>query len=133
MTGLCQSPRPYDFGESARDFSVTTSVLQDADGRPVSEVAAVVDLDMATQDALRAGLTGPPDGHVIADLGATTFMDSSGLACLLHAHAVVGDRGDRLVVACPEGQVRRLLEMTDVLETLSVVGDVPSAQRVLED
>ena len=54
-------------------------------------------------------------------------MDSTGLALLLNAHRRLTRRDKGFAVACGEGPVRRVFEVTDMLETLTVRPDRPSA------
>lgn len=112
-------------------FSVELYV-REANGRPISEVACRGEADIAAEPELRAALSDAQSGHVIVDLAGTTFMDSSALECLLHAHRAIHSRGDRLVVACPAGPARRLLQLIAVEEALGVVDDVQAAELALQ-
>ena len=55
---------------------------------------------------------------VVVDLGGVTFMDSSGLRCLLQAAEYASGRDARLVVERASGIVRRVLAVTGADETL---------------
>jgi anti-anti-sigma factor len=57
---------------------------------------------------------------VVVDLSEVGFMDSTGLALLLNALRRVTKRGHGFAVVCPEGPVRRVFEVTDMLDTLKV-------------
>jgi anti-sigma B factor antagonist len=59
-------------------------------------------------------------GHrkVVVDLGGVTFMDSSGLRCLLQAAEHASDRDAQLVVERASGIVRRVLAVTGAEKAL---------------
>jgi len=66
---------------------------------------------------------------VVVDLTQVGFMDSTGLALLINAHRRLSLRRKGFAVVCPPGQLRRVFEVTDMLETLHVCPDWESAQR----
>ena len=64
---------------------------------------------------------------LILDLSALRFMDSTGLGIIASAYRRMR-RGDRrLVVACPTAAVRRIFQLTGMLERLEVVDSVAVA------
>jgi anti-sigma B factor antagonist len=75
-------------------------------------------LNRAVQDALKS---------VVIDLSAVGFMDSTGLALLINAHRRLTRRRKGFAVVCPAGPLRRVFEMTDMMETLHVSPDTASA------
>jgi anti-sigma B factor antagonist len=84
------------------------------------------ELDMATvpmlTDAVATSLEG--GGVTTLDLGALTFMDSTGIHALLQMAAELGDRGCILLHA-PQPRVRRVLELVDVASLPNLhVGDL---------
>jgi anti-sigma B factor antagonist len=72
-------------------------------------------------DAIASGA-----GSIVVDLTDCTFIDSSGLEALALASwnlaATNGDRpvGPKLLVACPPGEVRRILDLTGIDHILIV-------------
>jgi anti-sigma B factor antagonist len=62
-------------------------------------------------------------GSLIVDLSDLSFMDSTGLNVLLTAFRRLRKRGRAMAVVCPPGPVRRVFELTRMLETLSVCDD----------
>jgi anti-sigma B factor antagonist len=56
--------------------------------------------------------------HVIVDLSATSFVDSTVLGVLISSHRRLGLRGGRLVVAATHPSIRRVLDLTGVSELL---------------
>jgi anti-sigma B factor antagonist len=70
-------------------------------------------------------------GAFVLDLSALTFLDSSGLHALLRARAYLG-RADRpLVLVCPRGPVRRVLDLAGVLDTFVVYASPEAAATAL--
>ena len=75
------------------------------------------ELDHATAPELREPLDAAISGGaraVLVDLSDCSFIDSTGLSVLVHAHTRLLDDGGRLEICCPDAQVRRLLEITGV-------------------
>jgi anti-sigma B factor antagonist len=81
------------------------------------------ELDHATAPELREPLEAAIEGgarSVLIDLSDCSFIDSTGLSVIVHAHARLvdgdgdGGNGGRLEICCPDAQVRRLLEITGI-------------------
>jgi anti-sigma B factor antagonist len=68
-------------------------------------------------------LDGP--GAFVLDLSGLGFMDSSGVSALLRARSLLGREDRPLVVVCPPGPVRRVLDLIGVADVLA-----PFASRV---
>ena len=66
---------------------------------------------------------------VIVDLSHVGFMDSTGLALLINANRRLTLRRKGFAVVCPPGPLRRVFEITDMIETLHVCPDQESATR----
>jgi anti-sigma B factor antagonist len=66
---------------------------------------------------------------VIVDLSRVGFMDSTGLALLINANRRLSLRRKGFAVVCPPGSLRRVFEITDMIETLHVCPDRETAQR----
>jgi anti-sigma B factor antagonist len=66
---------------------------------------------------------------VIVDLSRVGFMDSTGLALLINANRRLSLRRKGFAVVCPPGPLRRVFEITDMMETLHVCPDQETAQR----
>ncbi|QEC46331.1 STAS domain-containing protein [Baekduia soli] len=93
--------------------SVVVSVLGDVDIATVPQLDAV--LTEAAADA----------GHVIVDLRAVTFMDSSGLRLLVRKHQSARDSGHIFALGKPVSEtVQRLLELT-AMDRMFVFDDLP--------
>jgi anti-sigma B factor antagonist len=66
---------------------------------------------------------------VVVDLTRVGFMDSTGLALLINANRRLSLRRKGFAVVCPPGQLRRVFEVTDMVDTLHVCPDWETAQR----
>ncbi len=77
------------------------------------------EIDISNADALGRELErmiGPDRPALVVDMAELTFMDSSGIAMLLHAAA----RADSVAVRNPSDLIRRVIDatgLTDVLPT----------------
>jgi anti-sigma B factor antagonist len=68
-------------------------------------------------------------GDLVVDLRHTEFVDSAGLHILLNAHRRLTRQGRRLGVLCQPGPVRRVFELTKLVETLGVVSSLREHRR----
>jgi anti-sigma B factor antagonist len=76
-------------------------------------------LNQAVQEVLHS---------LVVDLSECGFMDSTGLALLINAHRRLTRRSKGFAVVCPPGPLRRVFEVTDMVETLRVCPDRESAR-----
>jgi anti-sigma B factor antagonist len=85
----------------------------------VAGVAVRGEVELATAPQLTAALDEGirrSAGLFVIDLSVVDFLDSSGIQCLIRARALLG-RDDRPVaLICPQGNVRRVLEIAAVAE-----------------
>jgi anti-sigma B factor antagonist len=98
----------------AQPFGIAAS---SAYGRTVIAVSG--ELDFSSVDQLRGALAGAlsgPDTHVSVDMSEVTFIDSSGLGCLIGAYNKLGTEGRVLTVVNPSRPVERLLRATGQLD-----------------
>jgi anti-anti-sigma factor len=79
------------------------------------ELATAPELTAALDDAIRQ-TTGP----FVIDLSQVGFLDSSGIACLIRARALLGRDDRELGLICPPGSARRALELTGVDELVAL-------------
>lgn len=92
------------------------------------------ELDLAAGDDLMAALSKldpAPDGRVVLDLSECRFIDSAGLSAILHGAQRVADAGGSVRIACPEGNIRDLLRITAIDQSIPVVGTRDEALAVL--
>ena len=79
------------------------------------ELATAPALTEALDDAIR-DTTGP----FVVDLSNVGFLDSTGIACLMRARALLGRDDRELGLICPRGSARRALEVTGVDELVAL-------------
>lgn len=74
------------------------------------------ELDLATIDCLDEALEkeGPNDPVVLVDLRGLTFIDSTGLSCLLRIDQRCQGRGGRLLIVPGDHRTQRVFELTGV-------------------
>jgi anti-anti-sigma factor len=82
------------------------------------------ELDVHTADRLRTAMQeqfASGFAHVVADLRELTFIDSSGIRALWQTHARAEQDGVRLSVIPGDGDVRRALTLTGVLDRMHLI------------
>lgn len=92
------------------------------------------ELDLLTAPALRvqlADLVRRCDADVVLDLDGVEFIDSTGLAAMLNALRRLTRARRRLLLVCPDGPVRRILQLTRLDSTFSVHEFVDDALEAL--
>jgi anti-sigma B factor antagonist len=115
--------------DAARAFEV---VDLPTDG--VAGVAVRGEVELATAPTLTAALEEGirrSSGAFVVDLVAVDFLDSSGVACLVRARALLGRDERALALVCPPGRVRRVLELTGIDELVPVYGSRDELTRAL--
>jgi anti-sigma B factor antagonist len=70
-------------------------------------------------------------GAFVLDLSGVTFLDSSGLHALLRARAYLAREDRALVLVCPPGAARRVLDLASVLDTFVVYSSPETAAAAL--
>jgi anti-anti-sigma factor len=60
---------------------------------------------------------------LVLDLSGLSFMDSTGLGIIASAYRRMRRGGTRLIVACPTRAVRRIFQLTGMLDRLEVFED----------
>jgi anti-anti-sigma factor len=70
-------------------------------------------------------------GAYMIDLSGLRFMDSSGVNALLRARSLLGREARDLIVVCPPGPVRRVLEVIGVADVLAPFASRAEAEAAL--
>jgi anti-sigma B factor antagonist len=70
-------------------------------------------------------------GAFVLDLSELTFLDSSGIHALLRARAFLGREDRPLVVVCPPGPARRVLDLASVLDIFVTYSSPEAAAAAL--
>jgi anti-sigma B factor antagonist len=78
------------------------------------EIQVEGELDLAVAEQLEEGLAraGAECRYVLISLESCEFIDSTGIAAIVHAHNRLAERGVRVAVYAPSNQVLRLLSLT---------------------
>ena len=111
--------QPLAVERTSRDGVELVLVEGEVDIASASRLISVLNSSVA--DAIRA---------VVVDLTLVGFMDSTGLALLINANRRLALRRKGFAVVCPPGHLRRVFEITDMVETLHVCPDRESAAKV---
>ena len=96
------------------------------DPGPRAVVVAPVELDLASAPAFRTELDQAlrSGAHVVvADMGSTTFCDSSGLKVLVHAALRAQANGQRLEIHRPSQMLRRTVAILGATALLGLVDE----------
>ena len=102
-------------GDAAQDGTAAITVEHDPKGVTVRLVG---ELDLSTVPDLARVLdrfTGDEPERLLLDLDGVEFMDSTGLAAIVHAQQAADMNGYRLTVRYSSPQVHRLFELAGVL------------------
>jgi anti-sigma B factor antagonist len=85
-------------------------------------VSVTGELDLATTPRLRAALDDATvaGSQVVIDLSEVTFIDSSALSVLVRSHTLLADAGGELKLIVNTAAVRKLLEVTGLIDVFSV-------------
>lgn len=129
MTDVAGSrPDPDGFPVEGPDSDQLELVVDPTSSPPVIVLRGELDphtaprLERAIDDLL---VDGPVD--LVLDLGGLGFVDSSGLRVLIAAQQRLADAGRTLALRSPSDTVHRLLEITGLLDHLTItereVGD----------
>jgi anti-sigma B factor antagonist len=110
--------RPLAVERSSADGSELLVVEGQVDASTSSRLIST--LNEAVMDAVQS---------LIVDLSGVDFMDSTGLGLLLGAYRRMKRRGRGFAIVCPGGPVRRIFEVTDLVDTLRVE---PSREAALK-
>ena len=98
--------------------------VRNSDGPGVVTVTAVGEIDssncMALQDLLTSLVDDDAARQVHVDLAGVTFIDSSGLRALIVGERATSEAGGTLRVSAASDAVRRLFEITGLVDRLAL-------------
>jgi len=102
--------------DGVRDFRIAVEV--DAEH---ARVRIFGELDVSTAPELKRVLDVLNGSHdrVLLDLDRLRFMDSTGLAAIVHADLLASRNGQHLMIRCNSPQARRLFEITGLRDQLT--------------
>jgi anti-sigma B factor antagonist len=96
----------------------------------VRVVAVRGELDIATSSRVRKLLADAATDtaqRLVIDLAQCDFIDSTGLAALLHGAKPAQNGESNVAIVSPEGDVRRMLELTAIDQSIPVFESVEQA------
>jgi anti-anti-sigma factor len=91
----------------------------DGSAHPWNLVTVRGEIDMDNAGQLVDAIT-TIAGTAVVDLSGVTFVDSTGLQGLLRAQKAARQRGDDVILRHPSKAVRRLLELTNLIDRFTV-------------
>ena len=118
---------------AAESSPLSISVAEDGEG--VRVVALTGELDFLSASDLGARLSdlrGQTGNAVVIDVSGLTFIDSTGLATLLHGSKRTQNGEARVAIVSPEGDVRRVLELTAVDKLIRVCASLEQAVKAVQ-
>jgi anti-sigma B factor antagonist len=92
------------------------------------------EVDVATAPLLEEALDAAirdSTGAFVLDLSGVGFLDSSGLNVLLRARSLLGREDRAIVLICPDGSTRRVLELAGVEDLFALYGSREEAAGAL--
>ena len=101
------------------------ALFQAALERPADERDAFLAAVAGGDEALRREV----ESLLTSDTSNVSFLDSSGIACLIRARALLGREERTLGLICPPGSTRRALEITGVDELVALYGSRDELDR----
>src|SRR5947207_5630174 len=110
----------------AIDFAITDRRIDD----DTHVVAVTGEIDLFTAPEFKQRVSAPIDAgrsHVIVDLTATTFIDSSSLGVLIGAHRRLKLRGGALVVVCDNDAIAKTFKITGLDGVFTIAPTVKAA------
>lgn len=114
----------------AREFSVQADHLEGA-----GLVTVHGEIDVASAGQLEGALIAAESASgrgVLLDLCGVDFIDSTGLRVVLNSIRRLTGESRSLIVACPEGPVRRLFELTALTGRFDLHGSREAALKALQ-
>lgn len=83
----------------------------------------------AAAEAALAELEKPQPEHIVLDLRALVFMDSTGLRVVVNADVRAREQGRRLTLVRGPEPVQRVFDVTGIAERLDIVDDPAALAR----
>ncbi len=107
-----------------------SEIVNDGANRRVVHLSGEIDLEHAPQ--IRKILMGAVDqgSWVMVDMAAVTYIDSSGIACLIEALQLARKNGADLALIAVNPQAMRVLELARLDTVFAIHPDLTSAVRL---
>ena len=110
----------------AIEFQISKRRVRDG----TSVIAVAGEIDLFTAPEFKQCVSGEIDagcGHIVVDLSATTFIDSSSLGVLIGAHRRLKLRGGALTVVCDNEAIVKTFRITGLDGVFTLVSSVDDA------
>jgi anti-sigma B factor antagonist len=110
----------------AMDFSIEDRRI----GDDTHVVAVSGEIDLFTAPDFKRHVSAPIDAgvsHVVVDLSATTFIDSSSLGVLIGAHRRLKLRGGSLTIVCDNEAITKTFRITGLDGVFTLVARIDDA------
>ena len=104
------------------DFDVRVETTSDA-----QVVRVTGDLDLATAELVEKAVATVPEGLLVFDLTACTFLDSAGVRVLASTARIVADDDREVRVVATDPGILRVLEITGMNTIVEVHSSVDDA------
>lgn len=69
--------------------------------------------------------------NIIFDFSRLSFMDSSGVGMIMGRYKKIAEAGGRVIIAAPQPQVQRIIEMAGLLSIVRIESNVKKAIKKL--
>lgn len=96
------------------------TITENSDGRIDAAISGEVDADNCAEVGATLLGSGVPATTMKVDASQLTFLDSSGISELLRVNDAVNEAGGTFLLVDPTDNVRRVLEITGLLETFGI-------------
>ena len=106
--------RPFEADLDVRDGTVVVAFRGEFDMAAKEPAAA----------ALAAAVSADPKS-IVVDLRGLSFMDSTGVNCLIRAKSMAEPLGRRIALLNGSGQPHQVLELTRLVEVFEMVEELP--------
>jgi anti-anti-sigma factor len=113
--------------QHAADLRVDVQSVGPAQTRITASGELDASADARLTSVVRACLHDQDARDIDVDLTGVTFLDSAGIRCLLTCWNQADLAGCRMRLSNPDPLVRRVLEITGLLEMFGLDGDMPPA------
>jgi anti-sigma B factor antagonist len=110
----------------AFDFEIDDRAI----GDDTHVVSVAGEIDLFTAPEFKQRVSAPIDAgrtHVVVDLTATTFIDSSSLGVLIGAHRRLRRVGGSLAIVCTSDAIAKTFRITGLDSVFTIVGSLDEA------
>jgi len=111
-------------------MAIEFAIRDERVGDDTHVVAVTGEIDLFTAPEFKQRVSVPIDegrAHVVVDLSATTFIDSSSLGVLIGAHRRLKLRGGSLVVVCDNPVIVKTFRITGLDSVFALVPSLDEA------